>query len=225
MSRKSFQNEVPKARVNIRYKSTKDGKEEDIELPQRVVVIGNFTQNLNDFNKDVEEMKTVSINKSTFNKVMKAMNIGLDMTLDSQLSEGKGINAKLKFKSMKDFGPDAIVEQVPELNDLMKLRELLGDLKARVVTNKQFKRELERILSNAQLTKETKEELTRICLPTQNDSGDKASNGSGDESSNDSDENPSNDSGGESSNDSGDKAPNGSGDESSNDSDDKLSNN
>jgi type VI secretion system protein ImpB len=176
MARVSFQEEVPKARVNIRYKSTKNGKEEDVELPQRVVVLGDFTQNPEDTDEiEVEEMKKIPIDKTTFNDVMKDMNIGLNMTVDSELKEGEEIKANLKFKSIKDFSPDAIVEQVPELNDLMKLRGLLDDLKAKVITNKQFKKELETILTNAQLTEKTKKELENLCLATTNDNEDPSS--------------------------------------------------
>jgi type VI secretion system protein ImpB len=178
MARVSFQDEVPKARVNIRYKSTKDGKDEEVELPQRVVVLGDFSQNSEDYaDVEVEDMKKISIDKTTFNDVMKDMNIGLKMTVDSELNEGKEIEAELEFKSIKDFSPDAIVEQVPELNDLMKLRGLLNDLKAKVITNKQFKKELEKILTNAQLTEKTKKELQNLCLSTTTQKDDEPSSG------------------------------------------------
>jgi type VI secretion system protein ImpB len=147
MANDSFQNEVPASRVNIRYKSTKDGKSEEVELPQRVVVLGDFTQNKGDYEDvEIEEMDKISIDKGSFDKVMESMNLGLDVTVDSKLKPDEELQAKLSFKSMKDFNPDAIVGQVPELAALMKVRGLLNDLKAKVITNKQFKKELEGIL-------------------------------------------------------------------------------
>ncbi|KPA17463.1 Uncharacterized conserved protein UCP028301 [Candidatus Magnetomorum sp. HK-1] len=152
MASKSFQDEVPASRVNIRYRNKKDGNDEDVELPQRVVVLGDFTQNNDDFvDVEVEEMEKISINKKTFDDVMKSMNIGLDVNVDSHLKKDEEINAKLKIQSMKDFSPDSIVEQVPELRGLKKVRGLLNDLKAKIITNKQFKNELQNILLDDEL--------------------------------------------------------------------------
>jgi type VI secretion system protein ImpB len=165
MGNESFQNEVPTSRVNIRYHSTKDGKDKEVELPQRVVVLGDFTQNNEDY-EDVEvaEMEKIDINRNNFDDVMKSMKIGLNFTADSQLKQGEEIEAKLKFQSMKDFSPDAIVEQVPQLNALMKVRDLLNDLKARVITNKQFRKVLETIMLDEKLKNKLVSEINESTI-------------------------------------------------------------
>ena len=175
MARESFQNEVPTSRVNIRYKSKKGGAKDGVELPQRVVILGDFTQNKNDYEDvDVEEMEKISINKKTFDDVMKSMNIGLDVTVDNQLNPDEEITANLKIQSMKDFSPDAIVEQVPQLNSLRKVRGLLNDLKAKIITNKQFKKELETILVDEEQKNKLISEINEATKSDDNPSSEQA---------------------------------------------------
>ncbi|KPA15757.1 Uncharacterized conserved protein UCP028301 [Candidatus Magnetomorum sp. HK-1] len=168
MARLSYQNEVPKkGRINI-YLDNKKGNEKGIELIQRNTIIGDFTQNPKDHEGDIEDIKRIPITKATLGDVMKDMNVGLNMTVDSEINKGEEIDVKLKFGSIKDFGPDSIVEQVPILRDLMKVRGLLNDLKAKVITNKQFKRELEMVVKDKSLLEKIKKELETLCLEPNN---------------------------------------------------------
>ena len=45
----------------------------------------------------------------------------------------------LDVDSLKAFSPDEIVQRVPELARMLEIRELLTDLKARVITNRDFR--------------------------------------------------------------------------------------
>ena len=162
MARESFQNEIPPARVNIRYvKDTGDAKEA-VELPQRVLVMGDFT--LRDDDTEVEDMDKISVNKDTFDAVMEKMAPSLEYEVPNQLTEEKDaeMQVNLEFKKMKDFRPEAVAEKVPELQALLKVRELLKDLKARVISNKDFRKELERVLLNEDLSDHLRTELDKI---------------------------------------------------------------
>lgn len=120
---------APKERVNIVYKPSTGDAQEEIELPLKVLVMGDFT--LRDDETPVEERKAINVDKDNFDDVLGAQKVALDFNVKSKLSDEPDaqLGVKLDFKSMKDFDPDAIVQKVPELKKLMDLREALKALK------------------------------------------------------------------------------------------------
>ena len=145
---KSFQDEIPKSRIQIKYKKATDGAMQETELPLRLMLVGDYT--LRQDNTPLEERKKLNVNKDNFEAVLKDQKLGLDLVVPNKLS-GKAdddMAIKLKFEGLKDFDPESIARQIPELNTMVQLRELLKDLKARVVTNKDFRKTLETILKD-----------------------------------------------------------------------------
>jgi len=120
---------APKERVNIVYKPSTGDAQEEVELPLKVLVMGDFT--LRDDETPVEERKAINVDKDNFDDVLGAQKVGLDFNVKSKLSDEPDaqLGVNLDFKSMKDFVPDAIVQKVPELKKLMDLREALKALK------------------------------------------------------------------------------------------------
>ncbi len=119
---------APRERVNIVYKPA-TGADEEKELPLKMVMLGDYTQRADD--TPLEERKPINIDKDNFNDVMKAQKLSAQMTVKNVLSEEEGAEmpVELKFENMKDFGPEAVVKQVPELNKLLELRNALLALK------------------------------------------------------------------------------------------------
>src|SRR3982751_5544554 len=106
---------APPERINIKYKpSTGDAKEE-VELPLKMLFIGDYTGRPD--GRPVEDRKPINIDKDNFEKVLGEQNLGVTMSVPDKLSGEAGANlaVSLKFKKLGDFGPDAIAEQVPEL--------------------------------------------------------------------------------------------------------------
>lgn len=123
------QSESPKERINVTYKPATEGASEEIEIPYKVLVLGEF--NPDEEFTTVEDKKRINVNKSNFNDVLDKQNITLDISVDNKLTEEKGeaLDVKIDFSSMKDFKPENIVEQVDELKKLQELRESLMSLK------------------------------------------------------------------------------------------------
>lgn len=119
---------APRERVNIVYKPA-TGVDEEKELPLKLLMLGDYTQRSDD--TPLEERKPINIDKDNFNDVMKGQKLTAQMTVKNVLSdeEGAEMPVKLKFENMKDFGPEAVVKQVPELSKLLALRNALLALK------------------------------------------------------------------------------------------------
>jgi len=138
---------APKERVNIVYKPA-TGMDEEKELPLKMVMLGDYTQRPDD--TPLEDRKPVSVDKDNFNDVMKAMNLETPMTVDNVLAkeEGAQMAVNLKFQSMKDFEPEQVVKQVPELKKLLDLRTALTALKGPLGNVPGFRKKLTEILSD-----------------------------------------------------------------------------
>jgi len=123
------QSESPKERINVTYKPATGGATEEIEIPYKTLVLGEF--NPDEAFTTVEDKKPINVNKTNFNDVLQKQNISLNISVDNKLTEEEDstLEATINFSSMKDFSPENIVEQVDELKKLQELRESLMSLK------------------------------------------------------------------------------------------------
>ena len=141
---------VPKSRVTIDYVNTTGGAQEKRELPQRVLVVGDYTMKEPDPDDLIGEREKLQINQRNFDDVMRNQDLSLDLTVPNKLSseEGDEMAVNLKFDGIDSFRPEAIAPQVEELNTILEIRNLLLSLKSHVVSRRQFRRELERIVKS-----------------------------------------------------------------------------
>ena len=162
MAGESFQNEIPPSRVNIRYVKDTGGAQEEIELPLKLLVLGDFTQRQDE--TPLEDRSRVGVDKNNFGAVLKEQSLSMDMVVPDKISgaEGEEMAVKLKFESLDDFTPTGIAKQVPELNKMLQVRNLLKDLKARVISNRDFRKELEKIVSDENQLKAVMDQLGKI---------------------------------------------------------------
>ena len=158
---RSFQNEIPPSRVNIRYVKYTGGAQEKVELPLKLLLLGDYTMRPDD--TPLEERKKIQVNKDNFEAVLKEQNLALDLSVPNKLGTGgEDLQVKLKVDSLASFTPDALAQQVPELAKMLEIRELLTDLKARVITNRNFRLALEKIVKDPGQIDSILKELDRV---------------------------------------------------------------
>ena len=144
---KSFQNEIPKARVNITLDVDTNGAKKKKELPMKLLVLGSFSHGKE--TKAIAERDRVAIHRDNLNEVIKDINPELTITVPNVMDEkSEEIKTTIRIQDYKDFQPDNIATQVPELKLLIAMRNILKDLKANVLDNKGFRKELELIIKD-----------------------------------------------------------------------------
>ena len=152
---------APKERVNIVYKSHTGDRVDEVELPLKLLMVGDFTGRLSD--EVVEERAIKNLNKDNFDDVMKSYSLGLNFgvanKLDENAAEGEEIPVDLRFNSIKDFSPDSVAQQVPELNSLLELRKELLALKGPLGNVPAFRKTIQSILADEGTRKAIEEEL------------------------------------------------------------------
>ena len=140
---------APKERVNIVYRPATGDAREEVELPLKLMVLGDFTQREDD--RSVEDRDPISVDKNNFNDVMKGQGLGMTVSVPNKLVEDDPeaqLAVTLRFENINDFTPDAIVRQVPELARLLELRESLKALKGPLANVPEFRRKVQEMVSD-----------------------------------------------------------------------------
>ena len=150
---------APKERVNIVYRPATGDAQEEVELPLKLMVLGDFTQRADD--RPIEDRSPVSVDKDNFNDVMKAQQLSLNINVPNKLSDDPDaqMGVKLNFEKISDFSPDSVAAQVPEMAKLLELREALKALKGPLANVPDFRRKIQEIVSSESARKALLEEL------------------------------------------------------------------
>lgn len=140
---------APKERINVTFKPATGNAQEEIELPMKVTVLGDFRQTYDD--RALLDRKPVRINKNNFADVMEKQKLSVDIAVPRKLQDGESdvdMQARLTINSMRDFEPESIIRQVPELRQLDMLRQALVSLKGPLGNLPAFRKTLEDILND-----------------------------------------------------------------------------
>ncbi|WP_285349379.1 type VI secretion system contractile sheath small subunit [Pseudomonas sp. ME-P-057] len=140
---------APKERINVTFKPATGGAQEEIELPLKLLAIGDYTLRKDD--RKLEERKPISIDKMTFDDVLAKQALSLTLSVPNRLQEakdGEELGVQLKVNTMKDFNPASLVDQLPELRKLMELRDALVALKGPLGNAPAFRKAIEGVLAD-----------------------------------------------------------------------------
>lgn len=139
---------APKERVNITYKPATGDAQEEVELPLKILALGDFTGRPDD--TVVEDRKTINIDKDNFGDVMAEQKLAVDLNVADKLSgeEGAEMSVSLKFSSLNDFTPEGVAKQVPELRQLTQLRNALTALKGPLGNVPAFRKKIQALLGD-----------------------------------------------------------------------------
>lgn len=139
---------APKERVNIVYRPSQEDAREEVELPLKMLVLGDFTGGAD--GRPVELREPVNVDRDSFNDILKAHGVSVDLAVANRLSpeSGEDLQVHLHIQSMDDFSPQAIIDQVPELKRLSELREALRALKGPLANIPEFRRKIQEVLGD-----------------------------------------------------------------------------
>jgi type VI secretion system protein ImpB len=139
---------APKERINIVYKPATGDAKEDVELPLKLLFIGDYTGRPDP--RSLEDRKPINIDKDNFQQVLAEQNLGVQLQVKDKLSNeaGSTLDVNLGFKKLSDFAPEAVAKQVPELRRLLELRGALTALKGPLGNTPAFKKKIQALLGD-----------------------------------------------------------------------------
>ena len=152
---------VRKPRVHIKYEVETEGAVVEKELPFVVGVLGDLSgNNPTEPLKPMKDRRFVQIDRDNIDDVMARVTPGLAFKVDNTLKgDGTQMAVDLKFRSMEDFEPARVVEQVEPLRKLMETRNKLRDLLTKVDRSEDLEAVLEKVLQNSEDLEKLKSEL------------------------------------------------------------------
>ncbi|MEG2040926.1 MAG: type VI secretion system contractile sheath small subunit, partial [Hafnia sp.] len=111
----------------------------------------------------LSERKKTNLNKNNFDSVLSEYSPKVNLVVKNTLADdGSEENISLTFRSMNDFSPEQVSRQIPQLKAMLSMRNLLRDLKANLLDNQAFRKELEKILLDPALSAELRAELSAL---------------------------------------------------------------
>lgn len=151
-------------RVQLSYDVEIGDAIESKELPFVMGVLGDFTgqQDPDKPLPKLRDRKFVSLDLDNFDEVLEGMAPQANYRVKNRLSaEGGEFAVNLGFKSLDDFSPEAVVQQVEPLRKLLEARTKLSDLRNKLAGNDKLEDVLSEVLSNTETLKQLGQEAVK----------------------------------------------------------------
>lgn len=154
MAQESLQKKLSRVRpprVHITYDVETGGAIEKRELPFVVGVLADLSGQPEKPLPAIKDRKFVEIDRDNFDQVLGKVQPRLAFKVDNRLSEDDTkLGVELKFRSMEDFSPAQVAEQIPPLRRLLEARRALANLRASLIGNDQLEKLLTDVLTSTE---------------------------------------------------------------------------
>ncbi len=147
--------QLPEERVQITYELDDGGALKKVELPFKVLMTGDYSLGTGKDQKTSLDMRQIrDINEENLDSNIKDMGIELNMNVPNYAgAEDDEMNVKMPVESMSSFSPDSVVQSVPMLRNVLKVRDQLTELSARASNEKDLLKRLEKLRSDPKARK------------------------------------------------------------------------
>jgi len=151
---------VRKPRVQISYDVETNGAMQKKELPYVVGVLADLSAQRSTPLPALKDRKFVEVDRDNINNVMADAAPEVSIRVDNKLSEdGTQLSVPLKFRSMEDFQPAKIAEQVPALKELLAMRQRLDEVLGKIGVNAKLEGLLQEVLANTTKVEELAKQM------------------------------------------------------------------
>ena len=140
---------VRSPRVQITYDVEIGDAIEMKEIPFVVGVLADLSGKPDEPLPKVKDRKFVEIDRDNFNQVLAGMKPRLAYRVDNKLTnDDSKMAVELRFKSLDDFHPERVAEQVTPVRRLVQARKRLSDLLAKLDGNDKLDELLQEVLNS-----------------------------------------------------------------------------
>jgi type VI secretion system protein ImpB len=148
-------------RVQITYDVETGGAIEKKEIPFVVGVLSDLSGAAPNPVAKLKDRKFVEVDRDNINDVLASVKPEVSPTVDDKLT-GKGkIKVNLSFSHMDDFRPERVVERVEPLRQLLRARERLNDLLAKLEGNDELSAALKQVIADTEALQKIQTEVKK----------------------------------------------------------------
>lgn len=151
---------VRKPRVQITYDVETNGALQKKELPFVIGVVADLSAQRTEPLPPLKDRRFVEVDRDNLNSVMADAAPEVNIRVDNKLSEdGSQLSVPLKFRSMEDFHPAKVAEQVPALKELLDMRQRLDEVLSKIGVNAKLEGLLQEVLQNTAKVEELAKQM------------------------------------------------------------------
>src|SRR5881227_2875138 len=142
---------VRRPRVQITYDVETGGAMQKTELPFVVGVMADLSGQPSTPLKALKERKFTNVDRDNFNDILDKSAPRLAMKVQNKLTdEDTKLAVELNFKTMDDFEPAKVAEQIGPLKELLDMRQRLTQLLTKMEGNDKLETLLADVLTNTE---------------------------------------------------------------------------
>ena len=144
-------------RVQITYDVEIGGAFEKKEIPFVVGVMADLSGMPEVPLPKLKERKFVEIDRDNFSDVMASISPHLVFRVPNKVAnDGSAMGVELRFKTIDDFGPLSLIDQIPALKKMFEVRSKLNDLVSKLDGNDALDEKLQELLKQPDALKQLK---------------------------------------------------------------------
>ena len=135
--------EIPKSRLTLTYRTAVSGEAEDVALPFRLLVLGDLSGGTSkDREVDLDQREIRNLDGTNLSDVMADMNMSVKFNVANKIDPERAeeLEVELPITSMKSFQPSDIAQNVPKIKALLLLRKLLLEVQGNLDNRKEFRK-------------------------------------------------------------------------------------
>lgn len=163
----SIQDDIPRSRINLRYRTNIKGSGELLELPFRLLLLADLSFGSSvDREVDLDNRRLRSLDGKNLDSMMEDMRMSMSFKvanfIDPNPQEGDddpGLEVELQVKNRKSFVPGEVAQQVPKIRSLLLLRRLLLEMQSNIDNRKELRRIVQEFFGNPDAVASLKKEL------------------------------------------------------------------
>ena len=154
--------EIPKSRLTLTYRTDVQGEPEDVSLPFRLLIMGDLSGGTSkDAKQDLDQRDIRNLDGKNLNSIMNDMDMSVEFSVPNKIDpeNAEDLSIDLPINSMRSFTPAAIAEQVPKVKALKLLRKLLLEVQGNLDNRKEFRRLITALSEQPDAVKALQDEL------------------------------------------------------------------
>lgn len=154
--------EIPKSRLTLTYRTDVHGEPEDVTLPFRLLIMGDMSLGTSkDSKQDLDQRRVRNLDGKNLNALMNDMDMSVEFSVKNKVDpdNAEELAVKLPVNSMRSFTPAEIAKNIPKVKALTLLRKLLMEVQGNLDNRKEFRRLIQALSDSPDAVEALKKEL------------------------------------------------------------------
>lgn len=154
---------IPKSRLTLTYRTDVRGKKKDVQLPFRLLVLGDLSGGTSkDAQLDLDQRAVRSLDGKNLNAVMKDMGSSMSFAVTNHIDPdvSEELSVELPINSMKSFSAAQVAQGVPKIKALLLLKKLLLEVQGNLDNRKEFRKLLRQMAGDVDAVKALASQLS-----------------------------------------------------------------